>query len=256
MKYLIIDDSVIQPYLGGAGAEDPNLACNEMYSLYNIVCVEISDMMYNTLRPTWWGKATEIDAETAKWGCSFFSEIREVAKIYEAESPGYPAVKTPVELTPEIIDHILLFMKRFAKEIIETEYERRFLEMRDTSMLEAESWEIQKHEAREYLSNPETSYTPFLDYIAIERNFDKEVLANKILEKAEEYADRLSEMLVKAQKIMKEFESCTTVWDINILYDKYLGILMPTTQAMQMGLTVSDTDWTRTDDPKVYEFNF
>lgn len=256
MKYLILENDVIQPYLAGAGYGDDNLICNEIYSLYNIICIEISDTLYDTLRPTWWGKATEIDYNTAHYGSVFFSEIRPQGKIFEATSTSYPSVKVAVDITPEIREYILTFMKRFAKEIIETEFERRFLSMRDASMLEAESWIIQKAEAKEWLSNQETSITPLLDYIAEERGFDKTTLANKILQKAEEYQDKFSQMLVDMQKLIKEFESCTTVWDINIKYEQYLGVLLPTSQAVQMGLTVSDTDWTRTDGPKVHKYNF
>jgi len=256
MKYLILENDIIQPYLAGAGYGDENLICNEIYSLYNIICIEISDVLYDSLRPTWSGKATEIDEKTAKWGSTFFSEIRAQGKIFESTSPAYPAVKTPVDITPEIREHILLFMKRFAKEIIETEFERRFLSMRDASMLEVESWSIQKAEAKEWLNNQETAVTPLLDYIAEERGFDKTTLSNKILQKSEEYQDKLSQMLVDMQKLIKEFENCSTVWDINIKYEQYLGVLMPTSQAIQMGLTVSDTDWTRIDEPKVHKYNF
>lgn len=256
MKYLILDRNIIDPKIIGGQVGDDELVCNEIYSLYNIICLEVGDVLYNTLRPTWWGKATEIDKDTAFYGAAFFSEIREVAKVYEAGSDGYPGVKKPVELTPEITAHVLMFMKKFAKEIIETEFEKRFFDMRDAAVLEAESWAIQKHEAQEFLNNPESSYTPFLDYLATERELDKEYLAQKILEKAEQYNDKLSEMLVYMQKILKDFERCDTIWDLNIQYEKYLGILMPTHQAREMGLTVSEEDWSRKDEVKVYQFNF
>jgi hypothetical protein len=58
------------------------------------------------------------------------------------------------------------------------------------------------------------------------------------------------------QKIKKLFESATSIRDINILYEDYFGVLMPSTQAIELGRTVSETDWTRTNEVKIYEFNF
>ena len=41
-------------------------------------------------------------------------------------------------------EHVLVFMKAFAKEIIEDEYQ--YIAMRNTCELESASWEIQKHD--------------------------------------------------------------------------------------------------------------
>ena len=162
--------------------------------------------------------------------------------------------------TMTIKEHVLVFMKAFAKEIIEEEYQSRFLAMRDTCELESASWEIQKHEAREWLTNAglNGSVTPFLDYLATERGEDKTVLSNKILAKAEGYQDKLSTMLVAMQKLKKQFKNTTTITDINTLYEDYLGVIMPTTQAIEMGRTLSATDWARKPEYEVManEFNF
>jgi hypothetical protein len=101
------------------------------------------------------------------------------------------------------------------------------------------------------------SKTPFLDYLATEHGVDKTELANTILEKAEKYADSLSELLVSSQKLIKELKTCSTVWDTNIFYEKYLGVMMPDKQAVQIpGWTVSDTDTTRVTKVIPNEFNF
>jgi len=139
------------------------------------------------------------------------------------------------------------FMVDFAKEIIEDEYNTRFRNLKNTTDLESASWEIQKHEAREWLTykGGQGHKTPFLDYLAIERHINKDDLANKILVKAEEWEDKLSTMLVSYQSLVKKFEDCTSVWDLNILYEDYIGILLPQKQAIEMGRTVSETDWDR-----------
>ena len=264
-------------------AYDDRFIFKELYDLLNVSCIEISNEMYGIHSKTWNGKYIEISEDTAKLGSTLFSEVRDTAKLWEVsglESPGltgnerpevfeqYPEVtaqKVPTDMnevrgTMTIKEHVLVFMKTFAKEIIEEEYQSRFLAMRDTCELESASWEIQKHEAREWLTNAglNDSKTPFLDYLATERGEDKTVLSNKILQKAEAYQDKLSTMLVSMQKLKKQFKNSTSIKDINILYEDYLGVMMPTTQAIEMGRTLSATDWARKPEyeVKANEFNF
>lgn len=264
-------------------AYDDRFVFKELYELLNVSCIQVSSQMYSIHSKTWNGKYIEISEDTAKLGSSLFSEIRETAKLWEVsglEAPGltgnerpevfeqYPNVKAekiPTDMnevrgTMTIKEHVLVFMKAFAKEIIEEEYQSRFIAMRDTCELESASWEIQKHEAREWLTNngANGSVTPFLDYLATERGEDKTVLANKILQKAEVYQDKLSTMLVAMQKLKKQFKNSTSIKDINILYEDYLGVMMPTAQAVEMGRTLSNDDWARKPEYEVManEFNF
>ena len=60
------------------------------------------------------------------------------------------------------------------------------------------------------------------------------------------------------QKLLKQFENTTSIKDINTLYEDYLGVLMPTIQAIEMGRTVSNTDWERKPEyeVKANEYNF
>ena len=284
MKYLIIKQSVMDPQFFMEGnAYDDRFVFKELYELLNVSCIQVSTEMYSIHSKTWNGKYVEITEDTATLGSSLFSEIRDTAKLWEIsglESPGltgnerqevfeqYPEVKAekvPTDMnevrgTMTIKEHVLVFMKAFAKEIIEEEYQSRFLAMRDTCELESASWEIQKHEAREWLTNAglNGSVTPFLDYLATERGEDKTVLSNKILQKAETYQDKLSTMLVSMQKLKKQFKNTTSIKDINILYEDYLNVMMPTTQAIELGRTLSNTDWERKPEyeVKANEFNF
>lgn len=252
-RHLIMRQDLIQPYLTGGAGQDDMAYCSEIYSAMNVAVVKMSEQMYQTLRHTWGReKILEISAEAAKWGTTFFGEIRPTAKVWEAKTYWY-GEKTPVEITPEIQKYITDMMKLFAHEIISLEFERRLLVMRSANELEVASWAIQKHEASEWLTlrGQNGSKTPFLDYLAQERNIDKTILSTKILEKAEEYEDNLSTLLVQMQTILKQFEQCTTVWDLNILYEDYLGIQMPIKQAITLGRTVSETDWSRKDEWRV-----
>ena len=264
-------------------AYDDRFVFKELYDLLNVSCIKVSSQMYSIHSKVWNGKYIEISEDTAKLGSTLFSEVRDTAKLWEIsglDGPGltgnenpevfeqYPeatAEKVPVSMnevrgTMTIKEHVLVFMKAFAKEIIEEEYQYRFLALRDTCELESASWEIQKHEAREWLTNAglNGSVTPFLDYLATERGEDKTVLSNKILTKAEGYQDKLSTMLVAMQKLKKQFKNTTSITDINTLYEDYLGVMMPTTQAVEMGRTLSTTDWARKPEYEVManEFNF
>ena len=284
MKYLIIKQSLLDPQLFMEGdAYDDRFVFKELYDLLNVSCIKVSSQMYSIHSKVWNGKYIEISEDTAKLGSTLFSEVRDTAKLWEIsglDGPGltgnenpevfeqYPeatAEKVPVSMdevrgTMTVKEHVLVFMKAFAKEIIEEEYQYRFLALRDTCELESASWEIQKHEAREWLTNAglNGSVTPFLDYLATERGEDKTVLSNKILTKAEGYQDKLSTMLVAMQKLKKQFKNTTSITDINTLYEDYLGVMMPTTQAIEMGRTLSTTDWARKPEYEVManEFNF
>ena len=284
MKYLIIKQSLLDPQLFMEGdAYDDRFVFKELYDLLNVSCIQVSSQKYSIHSKVWNGKYIEISEDTATLGSTLFSEVRDTAKLWEIsglDGPGltgnenpevfaqYPeatAEKVPVSMnevrgTMTIKEHVLVFMKAFAKEIIEEEYQYRFLALRDTCELESASWEIQKHEAREWLTNAglNGSVTPFLDYLATERGEDKTVLSNKILTKAEGYQDKLSTMLVAMQKLKKQFKNTTSITDINTLYEDYLGVMMPTTQAVEMGRTLSTTDWARKPEYEVManEFNF
>ena len=176
MKYLIIKQSLLDPQLFmEENAYDDRFVFKELYDLLNVSCIKVSSQMYSIHSKTWNGKYIEITEDTATLGSTLFSEVRDTAKLWEIsglEGPGltgnerpevfeqYPeatAQKVPIDMsstvgTMTVKEHVLVFMKAFAKEIIEEEYQYRFLALRDTCELESASWEIQKHEAREWLT--------------------------------------------------------------------------------------------------------
>jgi len=258
-KYIIIEEDAIKPYYEDGLSGDWLLFCRSEYTLMGLVCVKISSPLLETIRPSLGRSFEEISAIEATQGIQFFSEIRDEISIFESspevhytwamddestfplrasDSPPPSGNKIKRAMTAEEIANTVSFMYKFGKEIIEQEYSKRLKYVKNVSELEAATWEIQKHEAREFLTygNDDPAHvTPFLDYIATERGFDKTVLANKILEKAEEYQDKLSTILVESQKILKKFEACATVKELNVLYEDYFGIMMPTDQAVELG---------------------
>lgn len=246
-RYVIVRQSLVDGMLHGTGGGDYNMTCQEMYSLMNFTCVKLSEGLYQTLRANWWEEEIiELDADTAVNGTQFFSEIRPVGKVWEAKTIWY-GDKIPTQITPEIVAQILTVMNTFAVKIIEAEYERRYYSMRNVSNIEADSWAIQKEEAKEWLAfqGADGHVTPLLDYMATTKGIDKTVLANKILEKAEAFQDRFSRMLVEMQELIAKFKACTTVKAINILYEDYFGIATPISQAVELGRTISEEDHNR-----------
>lgn len=243
MKYIITKTEPFKKYFG-MGMEDPTLYCRELYTLFDIACIEISEPLFDTLYPLIPAGYEEISQNEALFGSNFFSEIRDKVKVINQSSPMADTMALPetekvqIDMTGEIREYVVSFMYRFAKELIEDEYNYRYKMLRKTSDLEAASWEIQKAEAKEWLefSGADGHVTPFLDYMAVEHGIDKTDLANKILTKAEEWNDSLSKMLVDCQKIIKQFKAVTNVKEMNILYEKYFGIMMPISQAQEMGL--------------------
>lgn len=244
MKYIISKTEPFRKYFG-MGTDDINFYCRDLYTLFDLSCVEISEPLFDTIYPTIPAGYEELTENEAKFGSQFFSEVKDVVKIFNVNGGmDYTlgmdeSTKINFTLTDEIKGYIVSFMYRFAKEIIETEYNYRFKNLRSATELEQASWELQKHEANEWLTYGDgdpNHITPFLDYLAQEHGKDKTELANDILYNAEQWADRLSVMLVESQKLLKEFRKTTTVWDMNILYEKYFGIMMPAYQSNLMGL--------------------
>jgi hypothetical protein len=242
-KHLILDQDLIHRHLTHQ-QDDPTMYCQELFSLFNISIVKMSTPMYNALRSTWTkAKVLEIDEKTVKYGISFFAEIRPVAKLWEASKSWY-GEKIPTEITPEIVGDILYVMKMVAVQIIEGEFERRYLALRGASDFEAETWAIQREEAEDYLID-KSAPTPFIDYICKARNKNKDEFVTKVMANAKKFHEASAAMLVQMQDICAKFKACTTVWDINILYEDYLGISMPIAEAVALGRMTSESDWNR-----------
>ena len=243
-RYIILRHDLIDGYLHGVPGGDYNMTCQELYSLMNFACIKMSEGLYHTLLQGWSKeKIIEIDENTAVYGCTFFSEIRPVAKLWEARTMWY-GEKVPTEITPEIVGCILIVMKAFATEIIHAEYERRYLSLRGASDFEADTWHIQAEEAAEFNINP-AAKTPFIDYLSAARNMPKARLIAKILNKRQDHHEAMAMLLADMQNLLAKFKSCATVWDINILYEDYFGIAMPISMAIKLNRTISDTNWNR-----------
>lgn len=243
MKYILTKTEVLKPYFG-MGEGDPAMYCRDLYSLFDISCVEISEVLYDTIYPLLPAGVEELDRNEALYGSNFFSEIRDKVKVLNPASPMADTMALPesekvqIDMTGEIQGYVVSFMYRFAKELIEDEFNYRFRSLKKANELESASWSIQQHEAQEWLTygGAEGHTTRFLDYLATEHGVDKTELANKILANAEAWYDSFADMLVVQQKLIKQFKDCKTVKEHNVLYEKYFGIMMPISQAVELGL--------------------
>jgi hypothetical protein len=260
--YMIVGEHLVDnSYFNQEMSQDPALYCVEVYTLFNVQCVAMSQHLYETLSPLWPGeKIIFISEEVAMYGKQFFADYRAAAKVWVSNTvdtmpPGLASpsdnlpegMKVPVELTDEVVAKIVEFMQLFAKMIITDEFERRLLSYMPGGVVEQTSWQIQKDEARLWLSgNATPGETDFIDYLAESHNRDKTDLANAIMRKARQYEQGLADILVSEQKLLSQFMSCTTVWDLNILYEQYFGLQMPAKQAQSMGLTEGPDSLQRT----------
>jgi hypothetical protein len=249
MKYIITKSEPFKPYFG-MGSGDPAMYCRELYTLFDIACIEIAEVLFDTLYPILPVGVEEISKDEALFGSIFFGEIRDKVKIVNpnslmADTMAMPETeKVQIDMTDEFRGYVMDFMYRFAKELIDDEFNYRFKVLKKASELETASWEIQKAEAKEWLEfqGADGHKTPLLDYLAEEHGTDKTELANKILTKAEEWIDTFSEMLVTNQKLVKEFKNAGSIKQMNILYEKYFGIMMPISQAKELGLADENGD--------------
>jgi hypothetical protein len=273
--FMIVGDHVLDNALFDSTHQDPAMYCEELYSLFNVQCVAMSKNLYDTLCYTWpREKITFITESMAINGKQFFADYRAAAKVWVSNtddsimskinpdegitpSQNLPeGVKVPVALTDDIVQEVRDFMYLFAKEVIEDEFERRFLSMAPSGRLEQETWDIQKAEAKLWLSGQaQPGETDFLDYLATSHGRDKTELANKIIEKAKAFEKQVADLLVQQQKILADFQACQNVWDINIQYERYFGLAIPGLQAQAMGLTEGPDSLTRKT-PVPYGFQF
>jgi len=269
--YMIVGDHVLDPALFDSTHQDPAMYCADLFDLFNVKCVAMSRHLYDTLCYTWpREKITFITESMATNGRTFFADYRAAAKVWVPNTDNVPfgpdgispsdnlgaGYKKEVEMTDEIVKDVRDFMYLFAKETIEDEFERRFLSMSPSGRLEQETWEIQKYEARLWLSgSAQPGDTDFLDYLATSHNRDKTELANKIIEKAKAYEKQVADLLVQQQQILADFQACQNVWDINIQYERYFGLAIPGKQAQAMGLTQGPDSLIRTTEvPHGFQF--
>jgi len=194
------------------------------------------------------GSYEEVTETLGRWGTKHFGEIRAVVKVTDedplTEDEEYaleqlPDGRTKVELPQERYDAAIGFMKVAAKLIIEDEYDRRFLTLKaEESKIEQYLWNAQIEEA-----NNLEGETPLLNNLATIKGITVAEMAKSVIDGQASFHDKVSALYRAMVGLKQEFKNCATIKELNVLWEKYLGIPMPQQQAIELGNTEED-NWT------------
>ncbi len=184
------------------------------------------------------GSYEEVSEDLGRWGTKHFGEIRAVVKVTDEdplnEDEEYaleqlPDGRTKVELPQERYDAAISFMKVAAKLIIEDEYDRRFLTLKaEESKLEQYLWDAQITEA-----NNLEGETPLLNSIATTKGITVSEVAKSVLAGNKTFNEKVQTLYTSMLALKKEFQDCTTVRELNVLWQKYMGVAMPYAQMLE-----------------------
>ncbi len=191
------------------------------------------------------GSYEEVSEDIGKWGTKHFGEVRAVVKVTDedplSEDDEYaleqlPDGRTKVELPQERYDAAIAFMKVAAKLIIEDEYDRKFLTLKaEESKLEQYLWDAQITEA-----NNLDGETPLLNSIATAKGIAVSEVASSVLAGNKTFNDKVKALYNSMLALKQEFKSCATIKELNVLWQKYMGVPMPIFQMEEMGLVGED----------------
>jgi len=191
------------------------------------------------------GSYEEVSEDIGKWGTKHFGEVRAVVKVTDedplSEDEEYaleqlPDGRTKVELPQERYDAAIAFMKIAAKLIIEDEYDRKFLTLKaEESKLEQYLWDAQITEA-----NNLEGETPLLNSIATAKGIAVSEVASSVLAGNKTFNDKVKALYDSMLALKQEFKSCATIKELNVLWQKYMGVPMPIFQMEEMGLVGED----------------
>ena len=191
------------------------------------------------------GSYEEVSEDIGKWGTKHFGEVRAVVKVTDddplSEDDEYALEqledgRTKVELPQERYDAAIAFMKVAAKLIIEDEYDRKFLTLKaEESKLEQYLWDAQITEA-----NNLEGETPLLNSIATAKGIAVSEVASSILAGNKTFNDKVKALYDSMLALKQEFKSCATIRELNVLWQKYMGVPMPIFQMEEMGLVGED----------------
>lgn len=183
-------------------------------------------------------KINEVDKDVAIFGIRSFGDIRPEIKIgisdysENAEFDDIPTVeeylsnysKVKIPVSEKRYDTIVKTMKLIAKLIIEDVFEKRFdsLDYNVTS-LEKYSWNYQSTDDN------------FLKSISTIKNTSVEDLKKSIEISKKQYELKSKELYLNMISLKQKFYNCSTIKELNVLFEDYMGLPMPNTQALEEG---------------------
>ena len=214
---------------------------NVMWNMYGVCVFSI---------PTEWTRDLcklqksyeEIGKDLGQYGVQFFGEVRAVTKVssddevlddlddlYKVSSEGD---KAKIVLPEDKISAVVEFMKLAAKLIIEDEFDRKFLTLKSrNSKLEQFLWDAQVRE-----SNNLEGETPVLNSIATAKSQEVKDVAAATLAGQADFKEKVIELNGKMLALKQEFKDCATIRELNVLWQKYMGISVPYQQAVEMDM--------------------
>ena len=214
---------------------------NVMWNMYGVCVFSI---------PTEWTRDLcklqksyeEIGKDLGQYGVQFFGEVRAVTKVssddevlddlddlYKVSSEGD---KAKIVLPEDKISAVIEFMKLAAKLIIEDEFDRKFLTLKSrNSKLEQFLWDAQVRE-----SNNLEGETPVLNSIATAKSQEVKDVATATLAGQADFKEKIIELNSTMLALKQEFKNCATIRELNVLWQKYMGISVPYQQAVEMDM--------------------
>ena len=210
---------------------------NLIFNQYGVTVFSISEEWVRDLNKIS-GSYEEVSEDIGRWGTKHFGEVRAVVKVTDddplSEDDEYALEqledgRTKVELPQERYDAAIAFMKVAAKLIIEDEYDRRFLTLKaEESKLEQYLWDAQITEA-----NNLEGETPLLNSIATTKGITVSEVAKSVLAGNKAFNEKVQTLYTAMLALKKEFQDCTTVRQLNVLWQKYMGVAMPYAQMLE-----------------------
>ena len=217
---------------------------NLIFNQYGVTVFSISEEWVRDLNKIS-GSYEEVSEDIGRWGTKHFGEVRAVVKVTDddplSEDDEYALEqledgRTKVELPQERYDAAIAFMKVAAKLIIEDEYDRKFLTLKaEESKLEQYLWDAQITEA-----NNLEGETPLLNSIATAKGIAVSEVASSVLAGNKTFNDKVKALYDSMLVLKQEFKSCATIRELNVLWQKYMGVPMPIFQMEEMGLVGED----------------
>ena len=214
-----------------------------MWNMYGVVVFSIKEeWVREVYRLT--KSYEEITEAVGRWGVKHFGEIRAEVKVtsedplstselYKVDQAG-PKVK--IELPQDRIDATIEFMKLSAKLIIEDEYDRKFLSLKaEDSKLEQFFWDTQVQEA-----NNLSGETPTLNTIATAKGLTVSKVAESVLAGNKAFNEKALALYDAMIALKQKFTNCATIKELNVLWETYLGVPMPQSQAIELGNVEED----------------
>lgn len=183
--------------------------------------------------------AVELGKEMAIFGTRGWGDIRSTIKISatdteineEFDNLSYSDVSTSakvaIPMTETRYNTVMRTMKLFAKVIIEDTFNKRFEALDEgVSSLEKKNWE--------YLVSDIDNDTDFiLSDLASAKGVTTDQLKASVSEKRTFYKSASKDLFVAMNSLKKEFYNCTTIRQLNRLYEDKMGIPMPYEQARE-----------------------